>query len=230
MKHLLNQLKSTAQQATQGRANTRHGTISSYDAGAYAVKVMLQPDNVETGWLPLKSIFIGNGWGIFCPPSIGDAVEIDYQEGDNEVGSIGMRFFNDQDRPLPCPSGEFWLVHKSKSLFKFHNDGSVEVVSSADLNATVGGNLNATVVGSAFLTAAEFIVDAITTFKKAVTVQGLFTYQAGMSGSNSSGGAGAAIQGGITNTSGGISSNGVDLEGHHHTAQGATSPTSNAQK
>jgi hypothetical protein len=136
MHDLLNAQKAAAQQATQGRASTRHGVISSYDPNAYAVKVMLQPDNVPTGWIPLKSAWIGNGWGLFCPPSIGDAVEVDFQEDDGGVGSAGLRFFNDSDRPLPCPSGEFWLVHKSGSLLKFHNDGTVELTAAATMTYT----------------------------------------------------------------------------------------------
>jgi hypothetical protein len=136
MHDLLNAQKAAAQQATQGRASTRQGVISSYDPNAYAVKVMLQPDNVPTGWIPLKSAWIGNGWGLFCPPSIGDAVEVDFQEDDGGVGSAGLRFFNDSDRPLPCPSGEFWLVHKSGSLLKFHNDGTVELTAAATMTYT----------------------------------------------------------------------------------------------
>ena len=127
MQHLMNAMKSMTQQAVQSRAATRHGTITSYDPNAYAVKVRLQPDGVETGWMPLKSPWVGKQWGLFCPPSVGDAVEIDYQEDDSGVGSVGWRFFNDTDRPLACPSGEFWLVHQSGSLLKFYNNGQVEL-------------------------------------------------------------------------------------------------------
>jgi phage baseplate assembly protein gpV len=210
MKHLLNQLKSTAQQATQGRANTRHGTVSSYDPGAYAVKVMLQPDNVETGWLPLKSIFIGNGWGIFCPPSIGDAVEIDYQEGDNEVGSIGMRFFNDQDRPLPCPSGEFWLVHKSGASVKSTNDGMLTLSDpsgtvlqlSNDGNVRITGNL---IVSGNTTTKGNTETDGATLSKGAITGQG---------GMAVSGGSGATVAGNLAVSGGDVSADSISLKNH----------------
>ena len=210
MKHLLNQLKSTAQQATQGRANTRHGTISSYDPGAYAVKVMLQPDNVETGWLPLKSIFIGNGWGIFCPPSIGDAVEIDYQEGDNEVGSIGMRFFNDQDRPLPCPSGEFWLVHKSGASVKSTNNGMLTLSDpsgtvlqlSNDGNVRITGNL---IVSGNTTTKGNTETDGTTLSKGAITGQG---------GMAVSGGSGATVAGNLAVSGGDVTADSISLKNH----------------
>ncbi|MBU3625740.1 hypothetical protein ICN48_05760 [Polynucleobacter sp. JS-Safj-400b-B2] len=210
MNHLLNQLKSTAQQATQGRANTRHGTISSYDAGAYAVKVMLQPDNVETGWLPLKSIFIGNGWGIFCPPSIGDAVEIDYQEGDNEVGSVGMRFFNDQDRPLPCPSGEFWLVHKSGASIKSTNNGMLTLSDpsgtvlqlSNDGNVRITGNL---IVSGNTTTKGNTETDGTTLSKGAITGQG---------GMAVSGGNGASVAGNLAVSGGDVTADSISLKNH----------------
>jgi len=210
MKHLLNQLKSTAQQATQGRANTRHGTVSSYDPGAYAVKVMLQPDNMETGWLPLKSIFIGNGWGIFCPPSIGDAVEIDYQEGDNEVGSIGMRFFNEQDRPLPCPSGEFWLVHKSGASVKSTNNGMLTLSDpsgtvlqlSNDGNVRITGNL---IVSGNTTTKGNTETDGTTLSKGAITGQG---------GMAVSGGSGATVAGNLAVSGGDVTADSISLKNH----------------
>ena len=39
-------------------------------------------------------------------------------------------------------------MHKSGSLFKFHNDGSVELVTNQDLNATVGRHANINVTGN----------------------------------------------------------------------------------
>jgi phage baseplate assembly protein gpV len=125
MEGLANQMRRAATEAMQSRATTRHGTISSYDPTNYAVKVELQPEGTVTGWLPLKSPQVGNGWGIFCPPSIGDAVEVDYQEADGGAGSVGWRFFNDEDRPLPVPAGEIWLVHESGASVKLTTDGKL---------------------------------------------------------------------------------------------------------
>ena len=107
MEHLKNQMRQAAQLAANVIAKPRHGLISSYDPANHAVKVTIQPEGVETGWLPLKSLWIGNGWGLFCAPNIGDAVEVTFQEGSVEAGSAGHRFFNDEDRPLNVPAGEF---------------------------------------------------------------------------------------------------------------------------
>jgi len=205
MRHLLNAQRAAAQQAGQGRAATRHGTVSSYDPGAYAVKVLLQPDNALTGWIPLKSAWVGNGWGLFCPPSIGDAVEVDFQEDDGGAGSVGLRFFNNADRPLPCPSGEFWLVHGSGSLLKFLNDGSVELHAAADLNVSVAGTINSS--ATQWNHAGPVKIDG------AAVITGHITGQGGMA---VSGGEGAMVAGSLAVTGGEVSADGIGLKAHTH--------------
>jgi len=125
MEGLLNQVRRAATEAGQANATTRHGTVSSYDPDNYAVKVLIQPEGVVTGWLPLKAVWIGNGWGFFAAPSIGDAVEVEFQEADGGVGSVGWRFFNDSERPLSVPTGELWIVHKHGQSIKLTTDGAV---------------------------------------------------------------------------------------------------------
>lgn len=211
MRQLLNAQKAAAQQATQSRASTRQGIVTSYDPNAYAVKVTIQPDNVVTGWIPLKSAWVGSSWGLFCPPSIGDAVEIDFQEGDSGVGSAGLRFFNDSDRPLPCPSGEFWLVHKSGSLLKFHNDGSVELHAAADLNASVAGNANVAVTGNMNTSAAQWNHSGPVKIDGTALITGKITGQGGMT---VSGGGGATVTGNMAVTGGDVSADGISLKNH----------------
>src|SRR5260364_386648 len=123
MKYLMNAFKSVAQQATQSRAATRHGIVTSYDPKTYAVKVQLQPEGVLTGWIPLKSAWVGNGCG-------------------------GWRFYNAVERPLPCPSGEFWLVHRKGAQLKFRNDGTVELRATQDLNIQANSDVHLDVSGT----------------------------------------------------------------------------------
>lgn len=136
MQGLLNAMRLQADLAGGARAIVRHGIVSSFDPDSYCAKVRVMPEGRETGWLPIVSPWIGNGWGLFAPPSIGDAVEVQFQEDDAEAGYVCQRFFNDSDRPLSVQSGEFWLVHKSGSFLKFHNDGSVELQSATNLTAS----------------------------------------------------------------------------------------------
>lgn len=152
MNQILNQVRLQAEQSQASIAKTRLGLVDSYDPSTYSCKVKLQPDNTLTGWLPILSPWVGNGWGLFAPPAIGDLVEVQFVEGDINSGMVCLRFYNDSDRPLPAPSGAFWLVHASGSSLKFNNDGTVNLVSSSTLtssapqwnhtgNMTVTGNV-----------------------------------------------------------------------------------------
>lgn len=148
MQGMLNAMRLQAMMQGQSRIATRLGTILGYDSANYCAKVMIQPENIESGWLPIASPWVGNGWGIFAPPADGDVVIITFQEEDFSAGIITQRLFTDSARPLNVPVGEFWLVHQSGSLLKFHNDGSVELTSNKNLTVTVGGDMNATVTGA----------------------------------------------------------------------------------
>lgn len=132
----MNLMRQQAALQQTGRATTRIGVVSSYDPTHYCAKVRLQPEDIETGWLPVASLQVGNGWGLFCPPSAGDMVQVEFQEADGLVGVIVGRFFNDADRPLGAPSGEFWLVNKSGSKLRFHNDGTVDLVAVGTLTTS----------------------------------------------------------------------------------------------
>lgn len=136
MRGLLNAMRAQADMAGSGRASVRLAIVSSYDPGNYCAKVRIQPEDTETGWLPVVSPWVGNGWGLFAPPMPGDMVEVQFQEDDIEAGFVCQRFYNDTDRPLTVPSGEFWLVHKSGSFLKFHNDGTVELNAAGTLTST----------------------------------------------------------------------------------------------
>lgn len=144
MKDFENAMAVAAQRAGDEKQSARHGVVDAYDPNTFSVKVRLQPSGVLSGWIPIKSLYVGNGWGLFAAPTIGDSVQIDCQEGGLDAGVMAGSFFNDVDRPLPVPSGEFWLQHQSGSFLKFKNNGDVEVNTARDLLATVGRDLTAT--------------------------------------------------------------------------------------
>lgn len=163
MKQLLNQMRLQAEMAGSARAQVKVGLVSGYDATNFSVKVKLQPEGIETGWLPLLSPWVGNGWGMFCAPSIGDMIEVQFEQGSAEAAFACMRFFNDEDRPLAAPSGEFWLVHKSGGFAKLTNDGKLLLNGQAEidlttpaLNITVSGNANVSVGGTLVSSAASW--------------------------------------------------------------------------
>ncbi|MGJ7529861.1 phage baseplate assembly protein V [Variovorax sp. GB1P17] len=162
MKALLNSMAVAAQRAGDDVQKTRMGIVDAYDPNTFSVKVKLQPSGVLSGWIPIASCYVGNGWGLFAAPTVGDSVRIDAQEGDIDAGTMGASFFNDVDRPLPVPSGEFWLQHKTGSFLKFLNNGDVSVHTARDLIADVGRNVQATVAGDANIAVTGTITSSAT--------------------------------------------------------------------
>lgn len=120
---LHNAVRGIAAAAGQGRAGTRIGLVSAYDPNRYAVKVKFPPDDVETGWIPLQAVQVGNGFGIYAPPNLDDQIKVEFQDGAQDAGIAGGTLFNDIDVPLAVPAGEVWIVHKSGALWKLTNDG-----------------------------------------------------------------------------------------------------------
>jgi phage baseplate assembly protein V len=163
MKKLLNQMRLHARMESADRAQPKTGLVTGYDATNYSVKVTLQPEGIETGWIPLLSPWVGNGWGLFCPPTVDDMVEVQFEQGGAEAAFACLRFYNDEDRPLTVPSGEFWLVHKAGAFVKLTNDGRLLLNGQAEidmtapvLNITVSGNANVAVGGTLTSSAAHW--------------------------------------------------------------------------
>ncbi|MCW8307737.1 phage baseplate assembly protein V [Acidiphilium sp. PA] len=108
----------------------RFGIVASFDASAYAARVMLQPENALSGWLPVLSSWIGAGWGMAAPLSPGDQVMVLGQEGDAEQAVVIGRVWSDTEPPPGAPVGEFWLVHQTGSFIKLKNDGTIALQAS----------------------------------------------------------------------------------------------------
>lgn len=103
-----------AKMAAAGFAHMRFGEVTSFDgsAGVYAVKVMLQPDEIETGWLPIKLLMAGSAYGAYFGPSIGDQAAVTFQEGDATAGICIGFLPSDDDPPPAVASGEIHLIAK----------------------------------------------------------------------------------------------------------------------
>lgn len=108
-----------------GAVPMRLGLVSSYDgrAGKYAVKVRIMPEDVETGWLPIKLLLPGNGWGIYAGPSVGDQAAVIFQEGDGLTGVCIGFLPSDEDPPPAVASGEIHQIAK---------DGNAKVILKPD--------------------------------------------------------------------------------------------------
>jgi len=127
-----------AQAAQMGGAlqsPTRDGIVSSYDPDHFAVKVRLQPQDTETGWIPIKTLQVGAGWGIYAAPQVGDPCSVEFQEGDGDVGRVSGFLPNDEDRPPSVPAGEIWLVHKIGAFIKLQTDGTLQIEADAGIHS-----------------------------------------------------------------------------------------------
>lgn len=147
MSGLLNLIHREATKIAERRVWARMGTISAIDLSTYTARVILHPGNKETGWLPIGTLAVGNGWGFVAPPDEGDAVLVHFRDGSLNSGVIGPRFFNRQKAPITgVQQKEFQLVHEtgSKILLKANGDVVIEAAGDLDLNVTGDANVTAT--------------------------------------------------------------------------------------
>lgn len=138
MTHLLNLIKAGAGGLDGRTGVARFGLVSSFDPVNYAARVLLQPENVLTGWLPVMSLWVGAGWGLAAPLVAGAQVLVIAQEGDAEQGVVIGAVWSMVDKPLAAPAGELWLQHQKGSFIKLTNDGNIALLA-AQVNVT--GNL-----------------------------------------------------------------------------------------
>lgn len=127
---LLNVVRRDVQRAIESRATTRVGQITMVDPVNWTARVMLLPEEIETGWIPVGSLAVGNGWGIHAMPLPGDQVEVNFREGDYDSGLIGLRFFSTKNRPKDGVGAEdFAIIHKGGASLKFAADGTVTLTA-----------------------------------------------------------------------------------------------------
>ena len=149
---LTNAMRQHAMLADNDKSQPRIGTISSYDQSTHAVKVMIQPEGVESNWMPLGAIGIGNGWGVLVGPQLGDQVAVVFEHGDFESGAVVARIFSTAQAAPAVPPGEIWAVHQSGSSLKLIASGDVDINSVANFNITTAANCSIAVSGDADVT------------------------------------------------------------------------------
>ena len=138
--NLHNLLKSHSAVLDRTVGQIKFGTVTSVNPKDATVRVIIQPEGVLSGWLPVLSQWVGNSWGMICPPTPGDQVVLVPQEGDVEQGVIIGRVFSAKQMPPSVPSGELWLLHQSGSFLKLLNDGRVYINGDLHVNGDVYDN------------------------------------------------------------------------------------------
>jgi phage baseplate assembly protein gpV len=79
------------------------GIISAVDPVRYAIKALVQPDNVETGWMQFGAVQAGDV-RICAPPSIGTHVVLAPMEGDQENLTVSKVLFDAVVTPPTSPA------------------------------------------------------------------------------------------------------------------------------
>jgi len=144
---LMEAARRDARQVLGERATTRIGIVDGYDPTNYAARVRLQPEDVATGWLPIMAPQVGNGFGVYAPPNIGDQVVVAFQEGGHEAGIVLGSLYSAEDRPLEVPAGQVWIVSQAGLALRIAED-RLEIVAPGGVaitgNVTVNGAVTAT--------------------------------------------------------------------------------------
>ena len=68
MQRIQNLMRRESQREASTKARPRRGTVTAYDPSKYAVKVRIQPEGFETGFIQIGAEWAGNGWGVFYGP------------------------------------------------------------------------------------------------------------------------------------------------------------------
>ncbi|NPD67853.1 hypothetical protein HN018_10790 [Lichenicola cladoniae] len=81
----------------------RHALVTSVDAVSHSVKVTIQPEGIESGWIPDAAI-AASGLRIACPAEIGTQVLVVPVEGDAEHPIVVARLFDVSLTPPVAPA------------------------------------------------------------------------------------------------------------------------------
>lgn len=135
-------------QALAGLGHPRIGILIDYDPDRHAVKVNLQPDNLETGWIPLVPLFAGPSFGVFVGPQPGLQALVIFQESDAQVGICIGFIPNVEDVPPSVPAGQMLLVDSAGAKLAFTNDGKLTLTAPQGLTVNANVQVNGAVVAT----------------------------------------------------------------------------------
>ena len=181
-------------------------------------------DGLVTAWLPVIHHKTQDDKVIWTL-DIGEHVAClmdSYMEDGCIVGAI----YSEADTPPVASADKFRIQFRDGGSFEYDRSSgamSVNVLGSAEI--TVGGSATINVFGNVFVKAARATVDAACDFLQLCKFVGGALFPGGVGGGA---GVGSTIPGTIKAESV-MSAAGVDLDGHHHTAQGSSAATSAAQ-
>lgn len=136
----------------------RWGTITSVKQtnSGYEAKILLQPEGIASGWLPVLSHSVGAGWGLVAPPYPGTQAFVASDTGDGHHGVIvGLSYSVATQPPVPpnafeqpdgtpVQAGELALVSKAGAVIRLCTDGSIHIKGNVriDGHVTIQGDVD----------------------------------------------------------------------------------------
>ncbi len=152
IRKLLNVLKSHTSAQIAQIGQPRWGVVSSVNAAKYLVKVTLQPEGIETGWLPVGALTVGAA-SVLALTQQGQQVLLVPDSGFAEHLVVVCAAFSNASLPpvspvtgLPVPAGEVAVIvggaclHVQASGVTVHGLLTVQgnIVSTGDVSDSVG--------------------------------------------------------------------------------------------
>ncbi len=132
---LMNYIRREAGNAVASREFTGTLVVTAFDPSTYAVKGMIMPHEVESGWVRMTGDHIGNGYGNVAGPKVGtsddlsgDQFALEFDRGDPNTLIATHRIFSDVDQPPTVQSGEILNQDVNGSHVYFKSDKSVTVL------------------------------------------------------------------------------------------------------
>ncbi len=164
---MMNQILQTISRNQMNAGNAKLGYVTSSNPSNSTIKVNLQPDNTETGWIPYCTPWIG--W--YAPPVPGSQALVLFQEGSKNVpiGALLM-YWNKALPQQGVELGEAILVHSSGSFIQLNNDGSIDINSASEVNITGATIVNIDGTTEVNITSAN--VNIVTTGDTDITATG----------------------------------------------------------
>ena len=136
----------SAQQSAVLSAAPRYGIVDAYDPFTCRATVVLAPstdgETPRTGYLPVLTGYMGNGWGMAAPLQKGDQVIVLFVQNHPDQGVVLGRIHDQAHTPpvrqdgQPAQAGELVLRHQSGSLIQLTDDGKVTIIAQAELDIT----------------------------------------------------------------------------------------------
>ncbi len=137
----MNAMRRQAAQQDASSGQPRWGTVANVDSANQLARVLLQPDGVLTGWLPIASAGAGPGWGVVSIPTAGQQAFVIPDGGDAQHGVIVGFGHSTASAPPKVPSaaagdgnspsngqpGETLLVHASGACIRLCADGTIYI-------------------------------------------------------------------------------------------------------